>query len=209
MDIAEFRETISQYGLEYFNLYISHYRGSVVDNKDPDHLGRLKINVPQIHGASIPNYWCPSIGIPGGSNVAMWLLPKIGDTIWVTFEQGNPAYPIWHYGPMVQMVTPAARKDNNYVFQSSKGQRIELDDDKEMITITNKAGFIVQLGKDGINIGKGNETLGKALDDLISQINQIVVSTAMGPSSPDGPLNRELIGAVGDRLKKILGDAID
>jgi hypothetical protein len=137
------------------------------------------------------------------------MLPKVYDIVWVTFEQGNPNFPVWHYGPAVEPVTDAAKKKNNYIFQSSKGQRIELDDEKETITITNKNGFIVQLGKDGINIGKGNETLGKALNDLIAHINKITVNTAMGPSDPNGPINKPFIEAVGNRIKTILGDAID
>jgi hypothetical protein len=64
------------------------YRGSVVDDADPLAQDRLLVLVPEIHGNE-PVWALPSTP-PGQTGH-----PAIGDDVWVSFERGDPAYPVW------------------------------------------------------------------------------------------------------------------
>jgi hypothetical protein len=67
------------------------YRGSVVDNADPEQQGRLLVVVPEIYGSD-PVWALPSRQ-SGSSDV-----PAVGEDVWVVFERGDPAYPVWEHG---------------------------------------------------------------------------------------------------------------
>lgn len=73
--------------------YIGKYRGIVADNADPDQLGRIKATVPavspEILGWALP---CLPYAGPG---VGFFAIPPIGASVWVEFEAGDPALPIW------------------------------------------------------------------------------------------------------------------
>lgn len=95
----ELQEALRNFGLEYFGLYYGCYKGTVVKNDDPDSNGRLQLKVPQIYGEEVMEYWAPSKGMPSGKNMGVFMLPSVGDMVWVSFENGDPRYPIWEYGP--------------------------------------------------------------------------------------------------------------
>jgi uncharacterized protein involved in type VI secretion and phage assembly len=74
--------------------YLGKYRAMVLDNVDPMLTGRLLVQVPDVANI-IPTSWAmpclPYSGIQSG----LYVVPEIGSTVWVEFEQGNPDYPIW------------------------------------------------------------------------------------------------------------------
>jgi hypothetical protein len=85
--------------------------GGIVENvKDPEKLGRVKVRVPHIYGASgsstgyigtnnIP--WALPAGMPAGGSPASGgfsHLPDVGDHVWVRFLDGEPEKPIWEWG---------------------------------------------------------------------------------------------------------------
>lgn len=69
------------------------YRGTVLDNDDPEGLGRLLCDVPALPG-SLLNWAQPCVPY-GGPAVGFFALPPIGANVWVEFENGDPSYPIW------------------------------------------------------------------------------------------------------------------
>ena len=80
--------------------YLSKYPGIIVDNNDPQKLGRCKVRIPEIYGVDgdfntsmLP--WARIINsTTTGVNRGLFILPKIGDTVWVSFLSGDKAYPI-------------------------------------------------------------------------------------------------------------------
>lgn len=77
--------------------YNGQYRGTVVNNLDPDQRGRLMIMIPDVLG-SIPSSWAePSLPLAGptGPPMGMFVVPPIGTGVWVQFESGDPNKPIW------------------------------------------------------------------------------------------------------------------
>ena len=76
------------------NKYYGKYRGLVLNNIDPMQTGRLMVQVPDVSNV-LPSTWAlpclPFAGIQSG----MYVVPEIGSTVWIEFEQGNPDYPVW------------------------------------------------------------------------------------------------------------------
>lgn len=79
--MMEFKNMLSQFGLEAFNKYYGCYRGFIADNVDPQSLGRLKLKVPQVYGEEVMDYWAFSKGMPVGKQIGMYAIPNIGDMV--------------------------------------------------------------------------------------------------------------------------------
>jgi hypothetical protein len=77
--------------------YYGKYRGTVLNNVDPEQRGRLMLTVPDVLGA-IPSSWaepCVPLAGPTGPPMGVYLVPPIGAGVWVEFEHGDADYPIW------------------------------------------------------------------------------------------------------------------
>ncbi len=70
-------------------LYGKH-RATVVDSEDPTSQGRLQVDVPS---ASVSAVWAEASIPPVPQSLLR--MPEVGSTIWVEFEQGDVARPIW------------------------------------------------------------------------------------------------------------------
>jgi uncharacterized protein involved in type VI secretion and phage assembly len=77
--------------------YFGKYRGTVLNNIDPEQRGRLLLTVPDVLGP-VPSTWaepCVPLAGPTGAPMGSYFLPPIGAGVWVEFEQGDANYPIW------------------------------------------------------------------------------------------------------------------
>ena len=77
--------------------YYGKYRGTVLNNVDPEQRGRLMLSVPDVLG-TVPSSWaepCVPLAGPTGPPMGVYLVPPIGSGVWVEFEHGDPSYPIW------------------------------------------------------------------------------------------------------------------
>ena len=69
--------------------YPGIYRGVVMDDNDPEEQRRLKVQIPEVFGSE--SSLCASACVPAGSRRQ----PKVGSGVWVMFEGGDPAHPVW------------------------------------------------------------------------------------------------------------------
>jgi uncharacterized protein involved in type VI secretion and phage assembly len=77
--------------------YYGKYRGTVINNVDPQLTGRLLVQVPDVLEV-VPSTWaepCVPLAGPTGPPMGIYLVPPVGAGVWVEFEQGDPNYPIW------------------------------------------------------------------------------------------------------------------
>lgn len=77
--------------------FYGKYRGTVVNNLDPEQRGRIMAVVPDVSGI-IPTSWAEACVPVAGSaplQMGMFAVPPIGAGVWIEFEQGNPDLPIW------------------------------------------------------------------------------------------------------------------
>jgi uncharacterized protein involved in type VI secretion and phage assembly len=76
--------------------FFGKYRALVVDNDDPERLGRLKVSVPSLLGDQVVTGWAvPCVPYGGGTDRGMLFVPEVGDGVWVEFEEGDLEFPIW------------------------------------------------------------------------------------------------------------------
>jgi uncharacterized protein involved in type VI secretion and phage assembly len=69
------------------------FRGTVVNNVDPQGLGRVEVSVPDVQGG-ITAFAMPCLPF-AGNNVGFYACPQVGANVWVEFEGGDVNFPIW------------------------------------------------------------------------------------------------------------------
>jgi hypothetical protein len=151
--------------------FYGKYRGSVVDNEDPDGRGRLKLLVPSLLGDTETEWALPCFPFGGADQTGTYLVPPVRALVWVEFEQGDLSYPIWTGTYWTGGVAAPASEPAKRVFRTPFGHTLEFDDtegeeavrvvhggegnpsvvfdEKGGITITDKQGATVHLDADG------------------------------------------------------------
>jgi uncharacterized protein involved in type VI secretion and phage assembly len=77
--------------------YYGKYRGLVVDNSDPQQIGRVRTQVPGVLGETLSLWAMPCVPA-AGVQAGFFIVPPVGSQVWVEFEQGDPDSPIWTGG---------------------------------------------------------------------------------------------------------------
>lgn len=74
--------------------FFGKYRGKVESNEDPLGLGRVQVSVPSVLGEGTRAWAMPCVPY-AGAGVGVFLIPPAQANVWVEFEAGDPAFPIW------------------------------------------------------------------------------------------------------------------
>jgi uncharacterized protein involved in type VI secretion and phage assembly len=130
------------YGLEERGMYYSTYRGTIVDNKDPKKLGRVKVRVPQVAADNIIEEWAWPFGQPAGENFGDFFIPPKGSPVWVQFEQGRPTNPVWtggHWANKNGVVPEEGAGNPKNRVRRSENWTMEMDDEGNKFKFKNIA----------------------------------------------------------------------
>ena len=139
------------------------FRGSVVDNADPERLGRVRVLVPDVLG-SVPSSWAMPCVPVAGPQMGVWIVPPVGAGVWVEFEQGDPDYPIWVGGwwgtsaevPGAALAGPTA--DAVILLQTRGGTGVVLSDvpgPTGGVTLRIAGGAVIEVSQVAITISNG------------------------------------------------------
>lgn len=74
--------------------FFGKYRGVVINNIDPQQMGRIQVMVPDVAGM-LPTSWAMPCLPVAGNNMGIFTVPPMGAGVWIEFERGDPDYPIW------------------------------------------------------------------------------------------------------------------
>ena len=74
--------------------FLGLYRASVVGNDDPERLGRVRVEVLEVGGDGQASWAMPCVPCLDPA-LNLVTIPPVGTGVWVTFEGGDPAYPVW------------------------------------------------------------------------------------------------------------------
>jgi uncharacterized protein involved in type VI secretion and phage assembly len=117
--------------------------GIVMNNKDPDKMGRVKVKIPRISGDEESN-WARIVSFMGGKERGAFFLPEVDDEVLVAFEYGDINMPyiigsLWN-GIDKPPEENANGKNNIRIIKSRSGHIIKLDDteNNEKIEIVDK-----------------------------------------------------------------------
>lgn len=151
------------------------YRGFVVDNADPEQLGRLKLRVPSVLGDEVVTGWAmPCAPYGGDANQGFLFIPEVEAGVWVEFEEGDLEFPIWvgtfwsKPGGESELPKPndpdGAEQDSvqdppsRKIIKTVKGHTIQFEDadGEEMVIIVEATnGHVITLDQAGIKITDG------------------------------------------------------
>jgi uncharacterized protein involved in type VI secretion and phage assembly len=119
--------------------------GVVTDNKDPDGLGRVKLQFPWLDSKA-ESEWARIATLMAGKDRGTLYLPEVDDEVLVAFQHGDLRFPyvlgaLWN-GKDNPPETNADGKNNKRLLKSRSGMSILLDDTSgsEKIEIADKDG---------------------------------------------------------------------
>ncbi|GAA3832268.1 phage baseplate assembly protein V [Streptomyces phyllanthi] len=148
------------------NRYLGKYRGRVVDNDDPLHIGRITAEVPDVLGNEPSTWALPCLPFAGPES-GQFVVPPPGTGVWVEFEQGDPSYPVWTgcwYGAAAEL-PPDARREllanapyKPVVVQTPRAHKIVMNDmtgPDEGILLQAKDGAYIRITEGAIVIAAG------------------------------------------------------
>jgi uncharacterized protein involved in type VI secretion and phage assembly len=145
------------------NKFHGKYRGTVVQNVDPEQRGRIQVLVPDVSGL-IPSSWAMPCVPFAGEQSGVYVVPQIGAGVWIEFEQGDPDYPIWvggFWGAAAEL--PALALAGNplspsVVLQSGLQNTISISDQPGPaggILLQSLTGAFIAINEVGITISNG------------------------------------------------------
>lgn len=129
----------------------------VVDIKDPDGQGRVKVTLPWSVDAKGERYeaWARLATMLGGNNRGSWFIPDVDDEVLVAFEHGDARRPyvlggLWNGRDSAPESMDGAGNNYKKVLRSRNGVKITLDDQdgQEQLILETPGGQKVTL-KDG------------------------------------------------------------
>lgn len=88
-------DVVTQIARDAQRKYYGKYRAFVVDNADPDKLGRLKVQVPSVLGDTSTDWALPVLPFSGAVDIGSLMLPEVGAAVWIEFEEGVVSQPLW------------------------------------------------------------------------------------------------------------------
>jgi Type VI secretion system/phage-baseplate injector OB domain len=147
--------------------YYGKHRGLVIENIDPEQIGRVLVQVPDVLGEISSSWAMPCVPV-AGIQAGCFMVPPIGSQVWVEFEQGDPDYPIWSGGfwglvadvPVFATAPPAIPPGQNIVLQTT-GQNMVMVSDAPPSPVTggivlkSTSGAMIVLNETGIYISNG------------------------------------------------------
>src|SRR5829696_7052207 len=107
----------------------------VIDIKDPDNQGRVKVTLPWSVDAKGARYeaWARLATLQAGNNRGSWFIPDVDDEVLVAFEHGDPRRPyvlgaLWNGRDRAPESMDGAGRNFKKVLRSRNGVKVTFDD---------------------------------------------------------------------------------
>jgi len=207
--------------------FYGKYRGLVIDNADPENLGRLKVKVPSVLGGDVVTGWAlPCTPYGGDADQGFLFIPEVNAGVWVEFEEGDLEFPIWdgafwskpgRHSELPKPNKPDGTEENavqdpptRKIIKTRKGHTIQFEDadNDEMILVKEGTnGHVIAMNKDGISITDGAnghvvtlDSSGITISDGVNSGNKITMDNN-GVKCEDGNNNAIVLESAGATVK--------
>lgn len=137
------------------NRYFGKYRGLVRDVDDPENLGRITAQVPEVYGDEDSPWALPSVPFAGQDH-GLVVLPEVGDGVWVEFEAGDPSRPIWTGSWWGSGEMPAPGGKETRVLVTTGGHKVILDDNAKKLQFIHSGGAEITMTDNDITLKIGS-----------------------------------------------------
>jgi uncharacterized protein involved in type VI secretion and phage assembly len=165
------------------------YRGVVLDNVDPDKLGRIKVQVFGIFTEDIATAKLPwavpaqPIFSGSGSGFGHFAVPEIDSQVFVFFEGGDVYQPVyWAEAPNRVLGLPSERTTNypnRRIIKTKAGLGIYIDDTAKEIRIIHPTGKYIQMDSSGsIVISAKDVTINASGDTTVTATGDVSITGA-------------------------------
>jgi uncharacterized protein involved in type VI secretion and phage assembly len=179
----------------------------VIDNVDPENLGRVRVRLPQGGAPGDSGTWARMATLMAGKNRGTWFIPDVNDEVLVAFEAGDMRRPyvlgcLWSgtNPPPETMDTNNNKKllrsrngvkitlddqsgQESFVVETPGGQRVTLKDGPGSIALTDNNGNSVKLDTSGIVV---NASAKVTINASQVEINSGMVSVNTGMAKFSG-----------------------
>lgn len=143
------------------------YRGTVLNNFDPEQRGRILAEVPDVLGVTPSSWALPCLPF-AGKQEGFFAVPQIGAAVWIEFEQGDSDYPIWTGGfwgafaevPVTALAPPPIPPGQTVALQTTLGNLLMVSDAPPTpltggIVLRSAGGASITVNESGIYISNG------------------------------------------------------
>ena len=147
--------------------FYGKYRGTVVNNIDPEQRGRIQAIVPAVSNV-IPTSWAMPCVPMAGKEQGFFMVPQLGAGVWMEFEGGDPDKPIWVGGfwgtaievPKLALLPPPIPPGQNIVLETTLQNTLLLSDAAPTpltggIILKSATGAMIVVNDSGIYIQNG------------------------------------------------------
>lgn len=119
------------------------YRALVSETSDPEKSGRIRVVCPSVYGDYVSPWCLPCVPLSAdGSGFLM--VPRVGETVWVEFEEGDPELPIWCGGWWGEGQAPSG---SDRLIRTEEGHELRFESNGVKLKHSN--GSTVVLASDG------------------------------------------------------------
>ena len=147
--------------------FYGKYRGTVINNIDPEQRGRIQAIVPAVSNV-IPTSWAMPCVPLAGKQEGTYVVPQIGAGVWIEFEGGDPDKPVWVGGfwgsaaevPALALAPPPIPPGQNILIQSTAQNMFLISDSAPTpatggIILKSTTGAMIVVNDSGIYLSNG------------------------------------------------------
>ncbi len=196
MDSMALERTIVELAEQSRQLFYGKYQGTVTDVDDPESLGRIRAQVPDVYH-DLESPWAKPCAPYAGPGVGLYAIPPVGAAVWIEFEKGDVSLPIWSGGWWDNSKLPKDEKAGDTqpalkILRSEQGLLLALDDAANTATLSDQDGsnlLTIKVGDGEVRIQAGAKVVVEAPqielvdgaahplafgDSLLNYLNQLV-----------------------------------
>jgi uncharacterized protein involved in type VI secretion and phage assembly len=164
--------------------------GLVVDVRDPEGIGRIKVQFPWMPD-SPESHWARVAVMLAGPQLGAFFQPEVGDEALVAFEMGDPTRPfiigyLWSGNNTTPVDDPNIR-----IIHTVSGHKLTFDDTSgsEKVMVEDKSGSRITLDSSGVTIESSADVIIKGQNVTIEADLRMELKAASQLTAKGNPIH--------------------